>query len=46
MTDSEATPRKEMNDLVAVIERASAELALAEEPSGFIAALESGGDDE
>jgi len=29
-------------DLAAVIERASADLALAEEPSGFVLALEMG----
>jgi hypothetical protein len=29
-------------DLAAVIERASADLSLAEEPSGFVAALEMG----
>jgi len=32
-------------DLAAVVERVSADLAMAEEPSGFIAALE-GGDAE
>ena len=46
MTDSDRQLRGEMAELVAVIEQVAADLSLAEEPAGFVAALESGGDSE
>lgn len=38
--------RADVADLAATIERAARDLALAEEPANFIAALEEGGRDE
>lgn len=46
MTEGEKTQRKEVADMVAAIERVMPDLALAEEPAGFIAALESEEGDE
>ena len=42
MTDAERTRQGAVADLVAAVERASADLAIAEEPSGFTAALAAG----
>lgn len=41
-TDAERARQAALADLVAAIERAAADLALAEEPSGFAAALDAG----
>jgi hypothetical protein len=43
-TDPRPEVRAAAADLAAVVERASADLALTEEPSGFVAALEGEGD--
>ncbi|MGH7320315.1 MAG: hypothetical protein ACRELA_11920 [Candidatus Rokuibacteriota bacterium] len=40
MAESERGTSAVVADLVAAIERAAADLALAEEPAGFVAALE------
>jgi hypothetical protein len=42
MNAAEQHLRAEVADLAAVIERAGADLAMAEEPSNFVAALEAG----
>ena len=42
MSDAERARQGAVADLVAAVERASADLAIAEEPSGFIAALAAG----
>ena len=42
MTDAERARQLAVADLVAAVERAAADLAVAEEPSGFIAALAAG----
>jgi hypothetical protein len=42
MTDAERSRQAALADLVAAVERAAADLALAEEPSGFLAALDAG----
>ncbi|MGH7354202.1 MAG: hypothetical protein ACRELS_06425 [Candidatus Rokuibacteriota bacterium] len=42
MSDPERRVRSALADLTAGIERASADLALHEEPAGFVAALEGG----
>jgi hypothetical protein len=42
MTDAERARQVAVADLVAAVERAAADLAVAEEPSGFIAALAAG----
>jgi hypothetical protein len=39
MSDAERARQGAVADLVAAVERASADLAIAEEPAGFIAAL-------
>jgi hypothetical protein len=41
-TDAERARQGALADLAAAIERAAADLGLAEEPSGFAAALEAG----
>jgi hypothetical protein len=41
-TDADRARQGWLADLVAPIERATADLALAEEPAGFVAALEAG----
>ena len=41
-TDAERARQGALADLVAAIERAAADLALAEEPAGFAAALDAG----
>lgn len=46
MTGPESQVSPDVAKLVAVIEGASADLAMAEEPAGFVVALESGGDDD
>lgn len=46
MDDPNRTVKADIADLAAVIERAAAGLALAEEPAGFLAALEQGGGDD
>jgi len=43
MPDSDRTLRADLADVAALIERMSADLAVAEEPSNFVAALESPG---
>lgn len=40
MADSDRHVTTQLADLAAVIERAAADLALGEEPSGFVLALE------
>ena len=42
MTDAERARQGALADLVAAVERAAVDLALAEEPSGFTAALAAG----
>jgi hypothetical protein len=46
MTDRARASRVDAADLAALIERAGAAVALAEEPSNFSAALETGADPE
>ena len=46
MTEQARQVRAMVADTAAVIERASADLALSEEPAGFVAALEELADDE
>jgi hypothetical protein len=46
MNEPEKGPASDLAEVVAEIERAAADLALEEEPAGFAAILESGGDDE
>jgi hypothetical protein len=46
MSPSDRQLRADVADLAALIERAGADLALAEEPSNFAAALESGAEPE
>jgi hypothetical protein len=41
-TDADRARQGALADLVAPIERAAADLSLAEEPAGFVAALEAG----
>jgi hypothetical protein len=41
-SDAERARQGVLADLVAGIERAAADLAIAEEPAGFVAALETG----
>jgi hypothetical protein len=43
MSESERRPSAEVAGLAAAIERAAADLAIAEEPSGFTVALEGQG---
>jgi hypothetical protein len=45
MSDQDRELKAQLADLVSLIERASADLALAEEPSNFVAALEGDGDE-
>lgn len=45
MADPTPEVRAAAADLAAVVERAAADLRLAEEPSGFVAALEGGADE-
>ena len=45
MTDQERQVRVIVADTAALIERATADLALSEEPAGFLAALEEGAGD-
>jgi hypothetical protein len=42
---AEPRPSSEVDDLAAAIERAAGDLALAEEPARFLAALDSGAPD-
>jgi len=42
MTDAERTRQVAIADMVAAVERAAADLAIAEEPSGFTGALAAG----
>ncbi len=46
MTDADRHVKAEVADLVAVIERLAGDLALGEEPSGLMAALEEAARDE
>lgn len=46
MSEAEKGPASGLAEAVAEIERAAVELALEEEPAGFVAVLERGGDDE
>jgi len=43
MDDSERQLRADLADVAALIERASADLSVGEEPSNFVAALEGDG---
>jgi hypothetical protein len=45
MSDTDRALSASLADLAALIERASADLALGEEPSNFVAALEGDGDE-
>jgi hypothetical protein len=45
MSDHDRELRATLADLASLIERASADLALSEEPSNFVAALEGDGDE-
>ena len=46
MTDVERQMKAIIADSAALIERATADLALSEEPAGFITALDEGADDD
>ena len=46
MAEADRHVKAQVADLAAVIERASADLVLAEEPAGFLAELEEGAGDE
>ena len=46
MTDLDRQVKVIVADAAALIERATADLALSEEPAGFITALEDGADDD
>lgn len=46
MMEADRHVKAQVADLAAVIERASADLALAEEPAGFLAVLEEEAGDE
>ena len=46
MPDQDRHLRADVAGLAALIERAGADLALAEEPSNFVAALETGAEEE